>query len=127
MKKIISLTLACVMIVALMFTMVSCAKTISGSYQGELNVVLAKYTVTYNFDGNKVEVVHKVSSILGNAEPTTVEGTYEIAEDEAGDLTITFTFPQENEDEVAKSATYDFEEGENYIKIGGVQYTKVEK
>ena len=125
MKRIISITLACVMLVALVFTMVSCSKTISGSYQGEINIVLAKYTVTYNFSGNKVEVVHKVSSILGNADPVSVEGTYEIAEDEAGALTITFTF--ENEDEVAQSATYDFEEGEDFIKIGGVKYTKVEK
>ena len=44
---------------------------------------------------------------------------------EDGKMEITFTY--EADDDTVKSGTYSFEEGEDYIKIGGAQYKKVEK
>ena len=55
------------------------------------------------------------------------EGEYEITEKADGDLQITFTYPTDNKDEVIKGGTFDFEEGDGYIKIGVAKYTKLDK
>jgi hypothetical protein len=50
------------------------------------------------------------------------EGKYEIAENDDGSMEITIAL--ESEDDEIKSGTYTFEEGEDYIKIAGIQYNK---
>lgn len=117
MKKIISLTLVCVMLLACVFTLASCGKRLSGTYSMGSGVA----GVSYEFSGKNVAVTF---SLLGTQ--TTVEGTYEIGENEDGETVITFEF----EDEKAEKydGTFAFAEGTegdtDYIKIGGVKYDK---
>ena len=123
MKKNIVRVLALVLIAAALCTVfASCGKTLSGKYTGKLDLLLASYTVTYNFSGSKVTVT-KTGEILGQSKTTEITGKYEITENDNG-MEITFTF--ETADDDIKSGTQSFEEGDGYIKIGGVQYNKAE-
>ena len=115
--KVFALALVAI-IVCLAFA--SCAKTISGKYRAEVNVGIAKYTVTYEFKGKNVEAVRKATTIVGTSDTVTVKGTYEI-NDEGNEITFTW----ESEDDVVKGGTYTFEETENGIKIGLAEYKKV--
>lgn len=123
MKKFTKVIAIVLVLAALVCVFASCGKKLSGKYTGEVNLVLASYKVTYNFSGSKVTVTHTTSNFITGSDTTTVEGKYEITENDNG-MEITFTF--EKEDDVAKSATYSFEEGEDYIKINGIKYTKAE-
>ena len=126
MKKSVLKIVALLMIAIIACTaLASCSKKLSGSYKGEVSILVVSYEVVYAFSGSKVTVTHQVNSVLGNGDPVEVEGTYEITEAADGDLEIAFTF--EKEDDVVKSAKYDFEEGEDYIKINNIKYTKIEK
>ena len=115
MKKIISTLLVCVLLLGCVFTLASCSKLLYGKY--ELDAVVG--SVTYDFKVTKVAVTFE---LLG--QETTVEGTFKITENEKGESQITFTFEDE---EKAKeyAGTFSFEKGEDYVKIGGVQYKKV--
>ena len=118
--RFLALALVAVMMVC---TLASCAKKLSGSYEAEVDAVVMKYTATYTFKGNKVDVEKKTTTVLGTVDTKTLEGTYEIAENKDGTMEITLTF--ETEDDQVKSGTFTFEEGEDYIKIGLVKYTLV--
>ena len=124
MKKTLRIVAIAMVAVMLCLSLASCGKKISGKYEAEINVLLASYTATYEFSGSKVEATKK-ATVLGNVNTTVLEGKYEIAELDDGSMEITITF--ESEDDDIKSGTYTFEEGENYIKIAGIQYNKVEK
>jgi hypothetical protein len=78
----------------------------------------------YTFKGNKVEAVNKIT-LLGNVSSETAEGKYEIVENADGSMEITFKFEEENNSFKNKTVTY--KEGDGYIELGGVKYTKVEK
>lgn len=119
-KSIIKVLAFTLLAVVVCITLVSCGKTISGEYEAELNYGLGKVGVTYSFKGSKVEATVKSTNILGQVETKTVEGTYEINEDE-----ITFTW--EDEVDGVDGGTFTFEETEKGIKIGLVEYKKVEK
>lgn len=123
MKKSVKILAVVMAVMMLCLACTSCAKKISGKYKGEVNIVLASYEVVYEFKGSNVTVTHQAKSILGNADPVEITGTYEIKEAADGDLEIAFEF--EKDDEVVKGGTYDFEEGEGYIKIGAFKYTEV--
>ena len=125
MKKTLRFIAVAMVAVMLCLTLASCGKTISGKYEAEIDVLLASYTATYEFSGNKVEITKKSTTILGTVDTLTLNGTYEITEKDDGTMEITITL--ENDDDDIKSGTYVFEEGENYIKIGLVKYDKVEK
>lgn len=118
MKKILSVALVCVLLVGAMLTLTSCAKQLSGTY--EIDAVVA--SKTYKFSGNNVTIT--VSAIAGD--DIVYSGTYEIAEDEAGKQTITFTFPIDKEGVDEYEGTVSFMEAEDgsYIKIGGIKYKK---
>ena len=109
--KVLALALVAVMLCA---TLVSCGKTLSGEYEASIlgsGIVLA-------FKGNKVTYTAKV---LG-AEAVSVEGEYSIKKDK-----ITLSFDGDDEAQ-EMSGTFDFEEGEDYIKIGSLgKFKKVEK
>ena len=123
MKKMFFKGLALSLVVVMLcLALASCGKMISGSYEGEVDLGVAKYTATYTFKGNKVDVEKKTTTILGTVDTVELSGTYEITENDDGTKEITFTF--ENEDEEIKSGTFTFEEGEDYIKIGLAKYTK---
>ena len=118
MKKL----LCVVLVVVMMLSMVACAKKLKGTYEAEIDIKVMKYTATYEFSGSKVTAVKKTTTILGTVDTLTLEGTYEIAENSDGTKEITLNFT--TSDEEIKSGTYTFEEGEDYIKIAGVQYNK---
>ena len=120
--RVLSFALIAVMMVC---ALASCAKKISGTYVAEVGGELAGYTATYTFSGKKVNVT-KEATIAGFSKTTELNGTYEIAENDEGELEITLSF--ETEDDEIKSGTFTFSEGvENdveYIKIAGIKYTK---
>lgn len=119
--KMMTITLAMVMLVC---SMAACGKSLSGSYESELEVFGQSWNVTYTFKGKNLEAISKVT-ILGNVQNTTSNGTYELVENADGSMEITIDFESEND--LFKDGTFTFEEGEGYIKIGKNQYTKIEK
>ncbi len=122
MKK--SVRILAVVMALLMVTLVlaSCGKTISGTYEAEIDIVVMKYTATYDFSGNKVNITKKTTTLLGTVDTVEFSGTYKIAKNDDGTMEITFDL--EKGDDQIKSGTFTFEEGEDYIKIGMVKYNK---
>lgn len=106
--KVIALALV---IATLACVFASCGKTISGTYSAEAFGT----GVVYEFKGSKVFITLKVVGFSGEA----VEGKYEINDDK-----ITFTFESDDSDVNKYNGEFSFEKGEDYIKIGGVKYTK---
>lgn len=125
MKKSVRIMAVALALLMVTFVFASCGKTISGTYEAEIDVVVMKYTASYDFSGSKVNITKKTTTILGTVDTTEFAGTYEIAENDDGTMEITISL--ETEDDQIKSGTYAFEEGEDYIKIGIVQYNKVDK
>ena len=114
MKQIVKILCVCLALVCVGTILAGCAKTLSGTYKAEVMGSGASYT----FKGNDVEV--KVL-LLGTV-VTTLHGTYEL-----GDGVITLTFGDGEGEEAKKySGTFDFSQTENTIKIGVVEYTRVE-
>ena len=124
MKRVLSIVCILALTLCCLFAFTSCAKKLSGSYQTEVSLFGQSYTMTYTFSGKNVTVESK-TTILGNVNTNTYEGTYEIAETDDGKMEITLNF--EGADDKVKSGTYTLEESDEYIKIAGVQYNKVEK
>ncbi len=122
MKKSIRVLALVMALTAVLFVLASCGKTLSGKYSAEIDIVVLKYTATYEFSGKNVTVTKVTNPILGSSTTTTLEGKYEIVENDDGSMDITFEF--ETADDQIKSGTFDFEEGEDYIKIGLVTYNK---
>ena len=112
MKKL----MCAVLVVVMVLSLAACGKTLKGTYEAELDVFLAKTSVTCEFSGSKVTVTQKASTILGNVESETFEGKYEIAENDDGSLEITFEF--EEDGSLFGNNTYTLVEGEDYIRIG---------
>ena len=125
MKKSIRVLALVLALTAVLFVFAACGKTLSGEYSAEIDIVVLKYTATYEFKGSKVTATKVTNPLIGDSKTTTLEGTYEIAEKDDGTMEITITLDSEDDD--IKSGTFTFEEGENYIKIGLVKYDKVEK
>lgn len=120
-KKIVTTAFVMVMLVC---SMAACGKSLSGSYESEVELLGQSWNVTYTFKGKNVEAVSKVT-ILGNVQNTTSTGTYELVENADGTMEITIDF--ENETDLFKDGTFTFEEAEEYIKIGKSQYNKIAK
>ena len=115
MKKIISVLLVCVLLAVSVFALASCGKTLSGEYTLGLK--------TYSFDGSKVKITYELFGVS-----TTINGRYEITEDENGKQSITFSFGKNEENTDGYAGTFSFSEGtengKDYIKIAGIKYTK---
>ena len=111
MKKIVSLTLVCVLLVCTMLTLASCSM-VTGKYKAEVDLLIGKSSVTYEF--SPFGTVTVTTNSLGKE--TVEEGKYEL--NDAGDK-ITFTF--ENEDGTPNVTTYGFssgtEDGKKFIKL----------
>lgn len=120
-KKVLALAIIAIMLVG---SFAGCGKSLSGSYEAEIEIFGQSWNVTYTFSGKKVEAVSKVT-LFGNVENKTSTGTYEITENADGSLEITFDY--EEESDLFKDGTYTFTEAEEYIKIGDSQYNKVTK
>ena len=121
-KSIIRILALALVIVLTCAVLASCGNTISGTYTGKADLFgLAGAETTYKFSGNKVKIT-ATAEVFGFEKTSEYEGTYEIAETEDGQQTITFTF----EDDEAKdySGTLSFAKTEEGIKIGGIEYKK---
>ena len=121
MKKTVSAILVCVLLACTLLTLASCGKSLSGAYKAEVDLLIGKSSVTYEF--SPFGKVTQTTNSLGKE--TVVEGKYELI-DEGNKIILTF----ENEDGVAESETYDFAQievnGVKSVKIGLVEYTKVD-
>ena len=126
MKKSMVKTITLILIAAvLMCSLTACAKKVpSGSYEAEIEIFGQSGNVTYTFSGSKVEAVSKVT-ILGMVKNETAAGTAEITENPDGSMEITVDFEQETD--IFEDMTVTYKEGDGYIELGGVTYTKVEK
>ena len=120
MKKIVSLTLVCVMLLCSVFVLASCGNKPSGKYESEGYQSVIKTGGVYEFSGSKVTY----TLYAGGVESYSTEGTYKVAENAAGELEIAFTYETEEDD--AKSGTFSYEKGEDFIKISGIKYIKVD-
>ncbi len=122
MKKTVRILAVVMAVLMVTLVLASCGKTLKGAYSAEVDVVVLKYTATYEFSGKNVTVTKVVNPLIGDTKTSTIEGTYEIIENDDGTMDIKFEF--KTDDDHIKSGTFDFEEGEDYIKIGIVKYTK---
>ncbi len=111
MKKSIKILALALVAVMLCLSLAACGKKLSGTYSAEALGTGA----TYEFKGSKVTIAVKA---LG-AEIASVEGKYSIKDDK-----ITFEFDSDNEDVEKYDGTFDFEETDDGIKIGIVEYKK---
>ena len=133
MKKILSVLLACTLLLGCVFVFASCGKKLSGAYEyvpetgiGDFIQGVTGSGTTYTFEGSKVTITYEIAGFEKN-----VEGTYEITENDEEETVIIFTFAEDEEDADDYKGEFSFSEGEEdgvkYIKIGGTKYTKVEK
>ena len=111
MKKTVRILALALCVCLLLTFLTACGKKLSGEYSAEL----MESGVTYSFKGSNVTItLNALGKIIH-----VVEGKYEIEDD-----TITFTFPGDEENTEDYVGTKSFEEGEEYIKIGKITYTK---
>ncbi len=123
MKKSVRILAVAMALLMVMVVLASCGKTLKGKYSADF---LGTGT-TMEFDGKNVRLAVTVTLI---GEVAAIEGTYTIKDDK-----ISFDFVDEDEitNEKAKavlakfSEPVSFEEGDDYIKIAGVKYNKVDK
>ena len=121
MKKVISMTLVCVLLLGCVFALASCGKTISGTYELALS---EDNKTTYEFSGRKVTKT-VTAGLLGYTKTETVEGKYEINEVEDGKFEITFTWDVEGEETIETATFAEGEEnGVKYIKLGAFTFNK---
>ena len=116
MKKIIALALA----LSLVFALVSCGNTISGTYSIESFGI----EVSLKFSGNKVNLTADIP-FVGEI---TNKGTYEITKDDDGDQMIKITFDEDVNSALDKIINWDgsvpFEKVDGGIKIAGIKWEK---
>ena len=119
MKKVLALILA----LSLVFVLVSCGKTLSGTYTAGGDIGIAGAKTSYTFSGSKV-TVSVTGSFLGSSTTTEYEGEYEIIEAEDGTMSIKFTFEDEDAKEYTGTKTFKEDKEAGTITIGIVTYTK---
>ena len=125
MKRILSFVLAAVLLCGCVFALASCgSKKLSGKYKADVGL----YTITYEFKGNEFTCVRTtVAASISH----TASGTYEITEDEDGNMFIAFTYG-EGSDESAKEDSVKLtfaevkENDVEYIKINGLPYRAID-
>jgi hypothetical protein len=123
MKRTIKLVAVVMVVAMLALALVSCAKTLSGTY--EADVMGTKISYTFEKD---TFVKKTTTNVFGADVTTTEEGTYEIKEDpnNADKLVIVLTTTK---DDTTVSKEYSFSEGQldgsKFIVIDGRNYTLV--
>lgn len=124
MKRIISL----VLILTLVLSLASCGGGgISGSYEGKVESTLGSYTITFNFNGNKVEIVNTLEAFgLIEVKPESINASYTLDEAEDGSQVIIFNLGGESSvaGVIEADVPLHFEQGSDYIKIGILKFTK---
>jgi len=121
MKKFIRSLSLVLVVVTLCLSLASCAKSVSGAYTAKVEILGQSVEETYTFGAfGKVTRTHK-ATVLGSVKTTETEGKYKIEKNgDAMEITLTF----ENDEGEKVENTYTFEKGEEYIKIGLVEYKK---
>ncbi len=125
MKKSIRILAVAMVALMLCLCLVSCGKKLSGEYAATVEAFGIETGKKMEFSGKNVTI----SYVVANHEVASIDGTYSIEDDK-----ITFDLIDEEkvEDKDAKAFLADlngsvsFEEGDDYIKIGGVKYTKAD-
>lgn len=114
--KILALVMAAMM---LCLSLVACGKKLSGEYELDATILGTGAVTTYAFSGSKVTITleTKAGGIVTNT--VELDGKYSIDGDK-----ITFEF--EGEDAKTYSGEFDFAETEKGIKIGIIEYKKVD-
>ena len=132
MKRILSVVLACALLVGCVMIFASCG--VSGTYEKSILGV----STTYKFSGSKVSVVNEA---LGDFETVC---SYKIEKDDDGNETLVLTVKEYNyegdsntvagivadlNEELEASedgivTKHSFEKGDGFIKIDGVKYEK---
>lgn len=122
MKKTMRWLAIALVALTLCMTLVGCAKTLKGTYVAEGDIFgIASAGTSYTFSGKNVTIEVKAGA-FGFETSKSFEGQYEIVKAEDGTMDITFTF---GDDEAKKySGTFDFEEIDGGIKIGGIIHNK---
>lgn len=126
MKKFVRVLCLALVAVTLCATLASCGK-VSGAYKAELDLWLAKGSVTYDFGAfGKVTMTLTGESLLGS-ETKTYEGKYEIIENDDDTMKIKFTFEDENDDTKKYGGEHSFsiDKENDTIKIGLIEYKAV--
>ena len=126
MKKSIRILAVAMVAVMLCLALASCGNTLKGEYAATVELLGVETGKKMEFDGKNVTVKY----VLANVEVATVDGTYSIKDDK-----ITFDFVDETDVENKDAKAFlaelkgevSFEKGDDYIKVGGVKYEKVEK
>ncbi len=122
MKKIVRSLALVLALVTLCVSLVSCTKIMFGSYTAKVELLGQSVEQTYTFSPfGKVTRTEK-ATVLGVTTTTENEGKYTIAENADGELEITLSFANEDGDSV--ETTVAFEKGEDFVKIGLVEYKK---
>lgn len=120
MKKVLALVLA----LSLVFVLVSCGKTLSGTYTADGSFLgLAGGKISYTFSGSKVTVT-ETKSFLGNEKTTEYKGEYEITEADDGSMTIKLMFEDSDASAYAGTKTFKEDKDAGTITIGLVTLTK---
>ncbi len=123
MKKVISTLLVCVLLVGTLFTLVSCGKTVSGTYEC---VITDSNRISYEFGLFGKVTRTTTTGALGFTKDTVEEGKYVINEKGDNEFEIVFTWETE---EGKDTETQPFSEGEEngvkYISIGILKFEKV--
>ncbi len=123
MKKIVSSVLVCVLLACTLLTLVSCGKTVSGTYK--LSITESNYEVLEFGMFGKV-TKSTTTGAFGYTNTQTVEGKYEITETGENEYSITFTWDAEDGEEInTVSFSSGEEDGVKYIKLGGAKYNEV--
>ena len=112
MKKTIKIAALMLVIVMTVCMFAACGNKPSGEYSAKTEVFGQSVETIYDFSGSKFTCTVK-TTVLGTVNSEVTEGTFEVNEDE-----ITFTVDDE-------TTTVTYEMGEDYIKLGGLQYNKV--
>ena len=120
MKKSVKVLALVMTVVMLCITLASCGKKLSGTYENDATVLSSGVVTTYEFSGSKVTLTVE-TKLAGTTvgDPVVIEGKYSIDDDK-----ITFEFEGDDEEADKYSTTSDFEEGEDYIKIGILEFKK---
>lgn len=111
MKKTVRILAVAMALLMVTLVFASCGKTLKGTYSAE---VLSS-GVELEFSGKNVTITAKA---LG-AEVASTEATYKIKDDK-----ITITVESDDEELKDLNGTFDFEETDDGIKIGAVEYKK---
>ena len=121
MKKSVRMMALAMALATVLLVFAACGTTLSGTYSNVEEVMGIESGTRIEFSGKKFEM-----TLLVLGQEATLEGTYEIKDDE-----ITFTFDEDEiENDWIKEAvedmteSVDFEKGDDYIKIGGVKFEK---